>query len=112
MRLSASNPYNPLLGRHILRRSRRRQSPTASPKHVCSTYVHPGTGLLGAFCSAASLADLLTCYAVSDAEKKQYTRLIDGILANADLETVTRKKIRQSLELELGGKDLSEQKVL
>jgi len=48
---------------------------------------------------------------VSDAETKQYTNLIDGILMNADLETVTRKKIRQGLELALGGKDLSEQKV-
>ncbi len=42
---------------------------------------------------------------------KQYTDLIDGILMNADLETVTRKKIRQSLERSLGGKDLSAQKV-
>jgi hypothetical protein len=37
--------------------------------------------------------------------------LIDGILATADLETVTRKKIRMGLETALGGRDLSDQKV-
>lgn len=43
-------------------------------------------------------------------EKETYTRIIDGILATADLQTVTRKKIRQGLE-EAIDKDLSEQKV-
>ncbi|KAI0146820.1 hypothetical protein GGR57DRAFT_282574 [Xylariaceae sp. FL1272] len=44
-------------------------------------------------------------------DQTRYTRIIDGILATADLETVTRKKIRSGLETALGGKDLSEQKV-
>jgi upstream activation factor subunit UAF30 len=47
---------------------------------------------------------------VTDEEKTTYTRVIDGILAAADLETVTRKKIRQGLE-EAVDKDLSDQKV-
>lgn len=44
-------------------------------------------------------------------EETRYTEVIDGILATADLETVTRKKIRMGLEAALGGKDLSDQKV-
>ncbi|KAH9897356.1 hypothetical protein F4778DRAFT_771826 [Xylariomycetidae sp. FL2044] len=44
-------------------------------------------------------------------EEIRYTEVIDGILAVADLETVTRKKIRVGLESALGGKDLSDQKV-
>lgn len=36
--------------------------------------------------------------------------IIDGILATADLATVSRKKVRQALERSLGGKDLSDQK--
>lgn len=48
--------------------------------------------------------------AVTDAEAATYTRIIDGILASADLDTVTRKKIRQGLE-EAIDKDLSDQKV-
>ncbi|KAI1261836.1 hypothetical protein F5Y18DRAFT_430862 [Xylariaceae sp. FL1019] len=44
-------------------------------------------------------------------DQTRYTSIIDGILATADLETVTRKKIRSGLETALGGKDLSEQKV-
>ncbi|KAH7134038.1 SWIB/MDM2 domain-containing protein [Dactylonectria macrodidyma] len=43
-------------------------------------------------------------------ERNRYTAIIDGILETADLETISRKKIRQGLEAELGGKDLSEQK--
>ncbi|OTB11494.1 hypothetical protein K445DRAFT_77586 [Daldinia sp. EC12] len=43
-------------------------------------------------------------------EETRYTEVIDGILATADLETVTRKKIRMGLEAALGGKDLSDQK--
>ncbi|KAI5927499.1 hypothetical protein F4810DRAFT_698903 [Camillea tinctor] len=43
-------------------------------------------------------------------EEVRYTEVIDSILATADLETVTRKKIRMGLEDALGGKDLSEQK--
>ncbi|KAI1134042.1 SWIB-domain-containing protein [Hypoxylon sp. FL0543] len=43
-------------------------------------------------------------------EEGRYTEIIDGILATADLETVTRKKIRMGLEAALGGKDLSDQK--
>jgi upstream activation factor subunit UAF30 len=49
-------------------------------------------------------------FAVTDEERGAYTRIIDGILAAADLETVTRKKIRQGLE-EAIDKDLSDQKV-
>ncbi|KAK4124374.1 SWIB-domain-containing protein [Parathielavia appendiculata] len=40
---------------------------------------------------------------------RSYTRIIDGILAVADLETVTRKKVRKGLE-EAISKDLSNQK--
>ncbi|CAJ2500813.1 Uu.00g036660.m01.CDS01 [Anthostomella pinea] len=43
-------------------------------------------------------------------DQARYTDIIDGILATADLETVTRKKIRMGLETALGGKDLSKQK--
>jgi len=43
-------------------------------------------------------------------ERAEYTRIIDGILATANLETVTRKKIRQGLEAAIN-KDLSDQKV-
>ncbi|WYZ42330.1 hypothetical protein EsH8_VI_000029 [Colletotrichum jinshuiense] len=43
-------------------------------------------------------------------EENKYTSIIDGILATADLTTVTRKKIRLGLEKALGGTDLSEQK--
>ncbi|KAK3899895.1 upstream activation factor subunit spp27 [Staphylotrichum tortipilum] len=46
---------------------------------------------------------------LTDEEMGAYTRIIDGILASADLETVTRKKIRQGLE-EAIDKDLSAQK--
>ena len=44
-------------------------------------------------------------------EVAQYTSIIDGILATADLATISRKKVRQALERALGGKDLSDQKV-
>ncbi|KAJ3481341.1 hypothetical protein NLG97_g7843 [Lecanicillium saksenae] len=47
---------------------------------------------------------------LSSEERRQYTAIIDGILATANLETISRKKIRQGLETSLGGKDLSEQK--
>ncbi|OTA97803.1 hypothetical protein M434DRAFT_64864 [Hypoxylon sp. CO27-5] len=47
---------------------------------------------------------------VTAEEEARYTEIIDGILATADLETVTRKKIRMGLEAALGGKDLSDQK--
>ncbi|KAK0712870.1 hypothetical protein B0T26DRAFT_753048 [Lasiosphaeria miniovina] len=46
---------------------------------------------------------------LSSDEKLEYTRIIDGILAAADLETVTRKKIREGLQ-EAIQKDLSGQK--
>lgn len=52
----------------------------------------------------------ITC-AVNSEEENKYTSIIDGILATADLTTVTRKKIRLGLEKALGGTDLSEQKV-
>lgn len=42
---------------------------------------------------------------------RRYTQLVDAILSTADLETVTRKKVRKGLEKALGGKDLSDQKV-
>jgi upstream activation factor subunit UAF30 len=47
---------------------------------------------------------------VSSEDKKHYTAIIDDILSTADLETISRKKVRQGLEAALGGKDLSEQK--
>lgn len=47
---------------------------------------------------------------MTDEERATYTRVIDGVLASVDLETVTRKKIRQGLE-EAVDKDLSSQKV-
>jgi len=47
---------------------------------------------------------------VSSDDNKRYTALIDDILSTADLETISRKKVRQALEAALGGKDLSEQK--
>ncbi|ORY66621.1 uncharacterized protein BCR38DRAFT_457112 [Pseudomassariella vexata] len=43
-------------------------------------------------------------------DEVRYTEIIDGILATANLETVTRKKIRVGLEAALGGKDLTDQK--
>ncbi|KAK4162420.1 upstream activation factor subunit spp27 [Cladorrhinum sp. PSN259] len=46
---------------------------------------------------------------LTDEETDSYSRIIDGILAAADLQTVTRKKIRQGLEAAIG-KDLSDQK--
>jgi upstream activation factor subunit UAF30 len=49
---------------------------------------------------------------VTAEEEIRYTEIIDGILATADLETVTRKKIRVGLQNALGGKDLNEQKVV
>jgi hypothetical protein len=48
---------------------------------------------------------------VSAEENERYTNIIDDILAKADLETISRKKIRQGLQDALGGIDLSEQKV-
>ncbi|KXJ85912.1 hypothetical protein Micbo1qcDRAFT_190754 [Microdochium bolleyi] len=47
---------------------------------------------------------------LSAEDERHYTQIIDGILSSVDLETVTRKKIRSSLEAALGGKDLSDQK--
>lgn len=47
---------------------------------------------------------------VSDEERKRYTGHIDAILATADLETISRKKIRQGLEV-AEGRDLDGQKV-
>ncbi|KAF4975348.1 hypothetical protein FZEAL_7855 [Fusarium zealandicum] len=43
-------------------------------------------------------------------ELEQYTAIIDGILETADLETISRKKIRQGLQTALDEKDLTEQK--
>ncbi|KAI9903684.1 hypothetical protein N3K66_000213 [Trichothecium roseum] len=43
-------------------------------------------------------------------EEKQYSSIIDGILRTADLQTISRKKVREGLETSLGGKDLSDQK--
>ncbi|KAF9870638.1 swib mdm2 domain protein [Colletotrichum karsti] len=63
--------------------------------------------------AASALPALLTADVVSTVsaeEEHQYTSIIDGILATADLTTVTRKKIRLGLEKALGGKDLNEQK--
>ncbi|KAK6063285.1 swib mdm2 domain protein [Seiridium cupressi] len=47
---------------------------------------------------------------LSSEEQHQYTEIIDGILATANLETISRKKIREGLESALGGKDLKGQK--
>ncbi|KAG6302549.1 hypothetical protein E4U09_002616 [Claviceps aff. purpurea] len=47
---------------------------------------------------------------VAPDERQRYTEIIDDILATADLETISRKKVRQGLESRLGGKDLSEHK--
>ena len=44
-------------------------------------------------------------------ERDRYTLIIDEILGSADLETISRKKIRQGLQAALGGQDLSDQKV-
>ncbi|KAJ4148967.1 hypothetical protein NW754_000403 [Fusarium falciforme] len=43
-------------------------------------------------------------------ERERYTFIIDEILESADLETISRKKIRQGLQAALGGQDLSDQK--
>lgn len=48
---------------------------------------------------------------MSAEEEQRYTEIIDGILATANLETISRKKIREGLETALGGKDLRDQKV-
>ncbi|CAK7566152.1 MAG: hypothetical protein SEPTF4163_004088 [Sporothrix epigloea] len=48
---------------------------------------------------------------LTDEETQRYTQLVDAILSTADLETVTRKKVRKGLEKALGGKDLSDKKV-
>ncbi|EXF84785.1 DEK C terminal domain-containing protein, partial [Colletotrichum fioriniae PJ7] len=47
---------------------------------------------------------------LSSEDEDNYTAIIDGILATADLTTITRKKIRLGLEKALGGKDLTAQK--
>lgn len=47
---------------------------------------------------------------MSPSEVDQYTKIIDHILRTSDLATVSRKKVRKGLELELD-KDLSDQKV-
>ncbi|KAK6217747.1 hypothetical protein LQW54_003256 [Pestalotiopsis sp. IQ-011] len=47
---------------------------------------------------------------LSAEEEQRYTEIIDGILATANLETISRKKIREGLETALGGKDLRDQK--
>ena len=53
---------------------------------------------------------LIPCpVAVSAEDKVEYTRIIDGILATADLNTVSRKKVRDGLETALD-RDLSAQK--
>lgn len=49
---------------------------------------------------------------VSPQEEEQYTAIVDAILSTADLETISRKRIRQGLEKALGGKDLSGKKVI
>ncbi|CAK7275302.1 hypothetical protein SEPCBS119000_006624 [Sporothrix epigloea] len=48
---------------------------------------------------------------LTDEEMQRYTQLVDAILSTADLETVTRKKVRKGLEKALGGRDLSDKKV-
>jgi hypothetical protein len=47
---------------------------------------------------------------VSAEERKRYTTHIDAILATADLETISRKKIREGLEA-AEDRELAEQKV-
>ncbi|KAJ4291406.1 hypothetical protein N0V88_005999 [Collariella sp. IMI 366227] len=46
---------------------------------------------------------------LTDEERASYTRIIDDVLSKVDLQTVTRKKIRQGLEAAIN-KDLSDQK--
>ena len=48
--------------------------------------------------------------AVLPSEKAQYSAIIDKILANSDLNTISARRIRGDLETELGV-DLSEKKV-
>ena len=48
--------------------------------------------------------------AVLPSERAQYSAIIDKILANSDLNTISAKRIRVDLEAELGV-DLSEKKV-
>jgi hypothetical protein len=48
--------------------------------------------------------------AVLPAERAQYSAIIDGILASADLQTISSKQIRKSLQAELQ-QDISEKKV-
>lgn len=62
--------------------------------------------------SRPSMQGLLTRgLAVTPDEESRYTAIIDNILQTADLNTVTRKKIRLGLEEALDGKDLGDQKV-
>lgn len=57
-----------------------------------------------------NLSRLTNPLIVTSEEESRYTSIIDAILETADLNTVTRKKIRMGLEKALGGKDLSDQK--
>ncbi|KAI1173644.1 DEK C terminal domain-containing protein [Nemania sp. FL0916] len=47
---------------------------------------------------------------LSSGEEIRYTKIIDAILATANLLNVTRKQIRLGLQAELGGRDLNEQR--
>lgn len=48
---------------------------------------------------------------VSPEERESYTKIIDSILAESDLQTVSEKRIRRGLQ-DAVGRDLTEQKVL
>ena len=48
---------------------------------------------------------------VTEEDKARFIPIIDSILLVADLQTITRGKIREGLELAIG-RDLTEQKVL
>jgi upstream activation factor subunit UAF30 len=53
---------------------------------------------------------LINKQVVLPAERAQYSAIIDGILASSDLQTISSKQIRKSLQAELQ-QDISEKKV-
>jgi hypothetical protein len=62
------------------------------------------------FHASASLLQMLIISKVSPEQEARYVSIIDAILANSDLNTISEKRIRQGLEAEIGH-DLSAQKV-
>jgi hypothetical protein len=74
--------------------------------------------LVAAVCSVALLGLRSPCpaelankgIAVLPSERAQYSAIIDGILANSDLNTISARRIRGELEARLGV-DVSDKKV-